>query len=92
MISEYWIEKNIEGIGRGLLWGISQKFALKTEKPGRVATPWAEIWTQDIPNTKYDRYNLNCNVDLNLRLDIRTLHSYKLLPVQGKCLHVLSLI
>jgi hypothetical protein len=59
MISEQWIGKDVEGSGRGLMQGIIPAIALNGwEKPRKpavmVAGLQADIWTQDLPNTKQE--------------------------------------
>jgi hypothetical protein len=59
MISEWWIGKDVEGSGRGLILREYPRISLeglrKLQKPSvRIAGIRAKIWTRELPNTKQD--------------------------------------
>jgi hypothetical protein len=56
MICEWWIEKDVQESGRGLIWGIILGFdwrdGVKPRKPlAKTAGLLAKIWTRDLSNT-----------------------------------------
>jgi hypothetical protein len=57
VIREWWIGKDLEGSGRGLILrnlpGIRLEGLRKPQKL-RIAGLRADIWTRDLPNTKQD--------------------------------------
>jgi hypothetical protein len=57
VIDEWWIGNNMEGSGRGLIWGNIPAFmeGLRKLRKTSVRIPGlrAEIWTQNLPNTKH---------------------------------------
>jgi hypothetical protein len=61
MIREWWIEKDVEWCGRGLIYGTIAVFVWrnlgKPRNPSvRIAYLPADIWTRDLPNTKQECY------------------------------------
>jgi hypothetical protein len=58
VISEWWIGKDLEENGRGLILRYNPSIFLKelrkTTKTVTTAGRWTEIWTRDIPNTKQE--------------------------------------
>jgi hypothetical protein len=78
LINEQWIRKEMEGSGRGFIWGsiqvidnlfASSYWAKPRKTSVRKARLRAEIWIQDLTITKQDWYNHSATMFVLLRCD-----------------------